>query len=137
MNFLLTLACTCLALFAIYYQALNAQSLLAGAGNPLVKAGSASGQDQIIADLGRLIVENCPPMLCTGKSTNKIRVEEGILVGLKSQFNPILDPKGSTARWSPSEMVARQVWELSWEELLGKAGLYGVYILLQLVIKQK
>ncbi|KAL3088618.1 hypothetical protein niasHT_023236 [Heterodera trifolii] len=23
-------------------------------------------QDQIIADLGRLIVENCPPMLCTG-----------------------------------------------------------------------
>lgn len=26
----------------------------------------ALGQGQIIADLGKLIVENCPPMLCTG-----------------------------------------------------------------------
>ncbi|CAD5223953.1 unnamed protein product [Bursaphelenchus okinawaensis] len=27
---------------------------------------SAQRQGQIIADLGKLIVENCPPMLCTG-----------------------------------------------------------------------
>lgn len=27
---------------------------------------ASSGQGQIIADLGKLIVENCPPMLCTG-----------------------------------------------------------------------
>lgn len=31
------------------------------------RLGSAiTGQGQIIADLGKLIVENCPPMLCTG-----------------------------------------------------------------------